>query len=214
VHNQRWKAEMSVFNGREPDERRADLDLGALDSVAARLSFLPTERLALQISAARLHDARTDFLFPSQESVMRGTASAVYHVPLGASGIWATTLAYGVNHAHEIVPGGVLNATTLGALLESSVTVSERHTVFGRGEIGGMPAHHLHAHEYSTSVFAVGKVQLGYVRHLRATKGLVPGIGGTMALSLLTRELAPRYGGRAAPSFAVFVSLQAARHEM
>ena len=52
VHNQRWKIEASVFNGREPDEGRTDLDFGAVDSVAARLSFLPTERVALQMSAA------------------------------------------------------------------------------------------------------------------------------------------------------------------
>ena len=77
-----------------------------------------------------------------------------------------------------------------------------------------MPAHHLHAHEYPTSVFTVGKLQFGYVRHLRATKGLVPGLGGTVAVSLLSPELATRYSGRAAPSFAVFFSLQAAKHEM
>jgi len=214
VYNQRWKAEMSVFNGREPDQSRVDVDLGALDSVAARLSFLPTDRLALQVSAARLHDATTNFPFRSQEPVTRVTVSALYHVPVGPRGIWATTLAYGANHAREIVSAGVLDATTVGALLESSVTLSDRHTVFGRGEVGGMPAHHLHAHEYSTSVFAVGKVQVGYVRHLRATRGLVPGIGGSVSMSLLSRELAPRYSGRAAPSVAVFFALQAARHQM
>ena len=123
VHNQRWKAEASVFNGREPDDRRVDLDLGAFDSVAARLSFLPTERLAFQLSAARLRDARTDFPFPSQDPAIRVTASAIYHRPFGANGLWATTLAFGTNHAREIVSGGILDATTAAALLESSVTI-------------------------------------------------------------------------------------------
>ena len=214
VHNQRWKVEASAFNGREPDERRVDLDLGEFDSAAARVSYLPTERLALQVSAARLRDARTDFPFPGQPPGTRVTASAVYHVPIRASGTWATTLAYGANHARERVSGSVLDATTQAALLESSVTISGRHTIFGRGEVGGMPAHHLHAIEYSTSIFAVGKVQLGYVRHLAAMKGLVPGIGGTAAVSVLSPELAPRYSGRLAPTFSVFLSLQAARHRM
>jgi hypothetical protein len=214
VHNQRWKGEVSVFNGREPDERRVDLDLGTPDSVAGRLSFLPTDRLALQVSGARLREARTDFPFPSQDPVRRLTASAVYHVPIGARGLWATTLAYGANHAHERVARDLLDATTAGALLESSVTFSDRHSVFARGEVGGMPAHHLHAIEYSTAVFAVGKAQLGYVRHVRAMKGLMPGIGGTISMSFLSQELAPRYSGRAASSFAVFFSLQAARHQM
>ena len=140
VHNQHWKAELSAFNGREPDERRVDLDLGAFDSVAGRLSFLPTDRLSLQVSAARLREASTDFPFPNQDAATRVTASAVYHVPLGERGIWATTLAYGANHAHEIVSGDVLDATTSGALLESSATFADRHTVFARGEVGGMPA--------------------------------------------------------------------------
>jgi hypothetical protein len=69
VHNQRWKAEISVFNGREPDESRIDVDLGTFDSFAARLSFLPTERLALQASAGRLREARTHFNFRSEQPV-------------------------------------------------------------------------------------------------------------------------------------------------
>src|ERR687891_1268077 len=36
------------------DESRADLDLGTLDSAAGRISFLPTDRLAVQVSAARM----------------------------------------------------------------------------------------------------------------------------------------------------------------
>ena len=214
VHDRRWKVEASTFNGREPDERRADFDLGGFDSVSGRLSFLPTERLALQVSAARLRDAGTDFPFAFQDPATRVTASVVYHVPIGASGIWATTLAYGATHARERVPGNVLDATSHAALLESSVTLSGRHTIFWRGEVGGMPAHHLHAHEYSTSVFAVGKVQFGYLRHLAVMKAVVPGIGGTVAVSVLPPELAPRYSGRTAPTFGVFFSLQAARHAM
>jgi hypothetical protein len=214
VHNQRWKAEMSVFNGREPDESRTDVDVGAFDSFAARVSFLANERLVLQASAARLRDARTDFIVRSQQPVRRITASAMYHRPFGTDGIWATTLAYGSNLGRDFMAGHTLDATTMGALLESSVTVSKRHTVFSRGEVAGMPAHHLHAFEYPTSVFAIGKVQLGYVRHLRQTQGLVPGIGGSVAVSLLPSQLASRYSGRSTRSFSVFLSVQAARHQM
>jgi hypothetical protein len=215
VYSPRWKAETSVFNGREPDDSRADLDLGAFDSVSARATFLPTERLALQVSAARLRDAWTDFPFPSQDPVTRMTASAMYHKPLAADGIWATTVAFGTNHAREIVlSGGILDATTAAGLVESSVTFSERHTVFGRAEAGRMPAHHLHAHEYGTSVFGIGKAQIGYVRHFRPAMGLQPGIGGTVSISLVPPALEPRYSGRTAPSFGIFFSVQAARHKM
>jgi hypothetical protein len=214
VHDARWKAEASLFNGREPDESRVDLDLGGFDSVAARLSFLPTGRLALQLSAARLRDAWSEFPFPSPDPATRLTASAMYHRPLTANGIWATTIAVGLNRARETVVGGVLDATTGAALLESSIRFSDRHTVFARGELGGMPAHHLHAHEHASSIFTIGKAQLGYIRHLRAFKGVQPGIGATAAVGVLPPALAPRYFGRTAPSFGLFFSLQPARHEM
>ena len=214
VHNQTWKAETSFFNGREPDASRVDFDFGAFDSVAARLTLLPTERLALQVSGARLRSAWTDFPFPNQDAATRFTASAIYHRPLGATGIWATTAAVGTNHARERVALGVLDATSAAAVLESSVTLSGRHTVFGRAEFGGMPAHHLHAHEFSLRVVPIGKVQTGYVRHIRAIKGVQPGVGATFSLSFLPSELAPRYSGRTAPSYGLFLSLQAARHPM
>jgi hypothetical protein len=214
VHNQRWKVETSVFNGREPDDSRVDLDLGAFDSVAARVSFLPTERLAVQLSAARLRSAWTDFPFADQDAATRFTASAMYHQPFGGTGIWATTLAVGTDHARERVALGVLDATSAAALLESSVTVAQRDTVFGRVEVGGMPAHHLHAHEFSLQVVTIAKVQVGYVRHIRSIKGLQPGVGATFSLSFLPPTLAPRYSGRTAPSGGLFLSLQAARHQM
>ena len=138
----------------------------------------------------------------------------MYHVPCGATGLWATTVAFGATHAREAVSGGILDATSVGALLESSLTVADRHTVFSRAEVGRMPAHHLHAHEYSLSLFPLGKVQVGYVRHLRVAKGVVPGIGGSLALSVLSPELAPRYYGRVAPSAAVFFNIRPARHAM
>lgn len=85
LHNQRWKVETSAFHGREPDDNRVDLDLGSFDSFAARISFLPTERLALQVSGARLREAWTDFPFPDQDPATRIAASALYHVPLGTT---------------------------------------------------------------------------------------------------------------------------------
>jgi hypothetical protein len=161
-----------------------------------------------------LREATTDFPFPSEPPVTRATASAMYHVPLGPTSLWATTVALGATHARETVPGAILDATSVGGLLESSLTVTERHTIFGRAEFGRMPAHHLHAHEYALSLFPIGKLQVGYVRHLRVARGLVPGIGGSLSLSVLSAELAPRYFGRVAPGFALFFSIRPARHAM
>ena len=214
VRNQRWKAEASAFNGREPDDSRVNLDLGGFDSASARVSFLPSRRWALQVSAAHLRVATSDFPFPNQPSDTRATVSATYHRPLGASGIWATTAAYGANHAEERVALGVFHGTSGAGLIESSATFSDRHTLFGRGELGGMPAHHLHAHEYSLLIVPIGKAQAGYVRHLKPMWGLVPGVGAAAAVNFVSRELAPRYSGRFAPGFNVYFTLQPARHQM
>lgn len=103
---------------------------------------------------------------------------------------------------------------THGALAESSATIAERHTWFGRLEMVGKPAHDLHAHEYITQVFTVGKVQGGNVRHLKPWKGMVPGIGGTISASLVPPLLAPRYNGRIASGFGALVTVRPSRHPM
>ena len=68
-------------------------------------------------------------------------------------------------------------------LVESAVSISERHAWFGRLELNGKPAHDLHIHEFP-GVFAVGKVQAGYTRYLDAQYGLQPGVGIGLLLTL------------------------------
>ena len=52
----RFKLEASAFNGREPDEDRWDIQLGALDSWSFRLSAAPTRNWTAQYSYGRLKD--------------------------------------------------------------------------------------------------------------------------------------------------------------
>jgi hypothetical protein len=214
IYSSRWKVEMSVFNAREPDRNRADLDLGPLDSVSGRLSFLPTRRLAVQVSAAHLREAEAEFAPQPRSDVNRGTASATYHRGLGATGVWATTIAYGVNAGREIIPGGAFDAVTQAVLLETSATLRERNTWFGRGEIVQKPAHDLHAHEFPTSIFTVAKLEAGYIRHLGARKSLVPGLGATVSANIVAPQLRPRYGGRTTFGFGLFLSLRPSVHSL
>ena len=214
LHDLRVKAEASIFNGRSPDEQRTNVDLGAFDSASARVSFLPTDRLSLQLSAARVHDPVTAFEGLPDETTTRISASGTYARKWEEGTYWAWTLAVGSNAGRELVSGQSLYTQSGGALLESSMTMGDRHTVFGRAELAVIPAHHLHAHEYSGTNFTVGKLEAGYVRQFAAGKGLAPGVGGTAGLSLLPTELAPRYSGRVAPSFSVFFVLRPIRHAM
>jgi hypothetical protein len=214
VYDRKWKLETSVFNGREPDDNRADLDLAALDSISGRVTFLPTNRIALQISAGHLREAHPEFAPRPPSDVDRATASAIYHRPLGPRGIWATTLAWGVNSGIVVIPTGVFDATTHAWLLETNATFNDRHSWFGRAEVVQKPAEDLHAHEYGAAIFTLGKLQGGYVRQFKPWKGMTAGAGGSVSLSLVPSELESRYGGHVAPGFAVFGTIRPPRHGM
>jgi hypothetical protein len=214
VYDRKWKIETSVFNGREPDDNRGDLDLGALDSISGRVTFLPTNRIALQISAGHLREGHPEFPPRPPSDVDRATASAIYHRPLGPRGIWATTFAWGVNSGIVVIPTGVFDATTHAWLLETNATFNDRHSWFGRAEVVQKPAEDLHAHEYGAAIFTLGKLQAGYVRQFKPWKGMTPGAGGSVSLSLVPSELESRYGGHVAPGFAVFATIRPPRHAM
>ena len=214
AYDRRWKIEGSLFNGREPDANRADFDFGALDSFSGRLTFLPNERFALQVSAGHLAEAEFEFAPLPRNDVDRLTASATYHRPLGQGGIWASTLAYGVNSGLVIIPNDEFNASTQALLFESSVTLGDSHTFFGRAEVVEKPAEDLHAHEFADQIFTVGKLQAGYVREFKPWSGFRMGLGGTASMIIVPQDLASRYDGRVAPGFGVFVSLRPSRHVM
>jgi hypothetical protein len=97
IYGKRWKAETSVFNGREPDENRTNFDFGALDSWSGRLWLLPTRRWALQVSAGRLNEAEAGHDGGPRITVNRATASATYHHVLRPGSIWASTVGWGRN---------------------------------------------------------------------------------------------------------------------
>jgi hypothetical protein len=208
VYGARWKIEGSVFNGREPDDRRADLDLAALDSVAGRISFMPTPGLALQVSAGRLREAEAEFPPQPRSDVNRATASVIYHRPLGEGVAMTATAAYGVTGGDEVAPEAVVFLVTHALLLETSVSLGDRHTWFGRLEVAGKPGHDLHVHEAPLAIFPVGKIEGGYVRHFATRGGVAPGIGGAVTANLVGPGLAPRYSGRVAWGLAGFVTLR------
>jgi hypothetical protein len=84
--------EGSVFNGREPDQHRWDIEFGKLDSVSARLWYKPSPRWELQASTGHLTDPEE--LEPG--NIERTTASASWMKQNGPD-TTAVTVAYGVN---------------------------------------------------------------------------------------------------------------------
>ena len=201
VYGKRWKAETSVFNGREPDEKRTDFDFGALDSFSGRLWFLPTPRLAFQVSAGRLTEAEAGERGGARVDVTKATASATYHTTFRANGIWATTVAWGRNAETD--------RATNALLLETNLTVDDRSTWFGRFEVATKTAHDLDVATLSDA-FTVAKLQGGYTRYLGGWRGLRPGVGATVSAGLVPKELEAAYGSRVNAGAGVFLTLRPA----
>ena len=86
--------EASGFHGREPDERRWNLERGGIDSFASRVTFSPTPRWTAQFSVARINNRESTH--PLRDS-FRQSASVTYVRPL-STGHWATTALWGRNH--------------------------------------------------------------------------------------------------------------------
>jgi hypothetical protein len=191
-----WTAfgvEGSVFRGREPDENRLDLDLGALDSWAVRGTWRSGPWTA-RAWGARLHEPET--LEPGD--VTRLGASVAFTRTDGRRELSAL-LAWGQNRE--------LFGTFDAYLLEFTLRPAELHAVFGRLEVvdknilgGGAHAPDAaHAHPASR----VGAATFGYVRDfLRWRAGRV-GIGADVTGYRVPSNLEFYYGSPA--SFHVFL---------
>ena len=200
LYGSRWKAEASVFNGREPDESRYGIDLGPLDSYSARVWFLPSASWALQVSAGHLDEAETDPDGVTQD-VNRATASATYHRPLGPDGVWASTVAWGRNDPP-------IETATDAFLLETNLTTTRRHVVFARLEVSEKTGDELALPAaLADEVGTLTKLQGGYAYELVETKCLVLAVGGSLWLSIVPDVFAPFYGGNTSPGLAAFLNV-------
>jgi hypothetical protein len=206
VYGSRWKLEASSFNGREPDQHRRGFDFAALDSVSARVWWLPNPSLAVQMSAGYLSEAEPGHSDAGPRvDVNRVTASATYHRALGSSGLWATTIAWGRNEEE--------GAASHALLAETNVSWRDRDNWFARLEAGGKPAHDLDLHGREGNI-SVGKVQGGYTRYLLAGRPLQPGVGASVSAGIVPRSLEAVYGRRVNVGFGMFVTVRPSRHVM
>lgn len=115
----KWQVEASAFNGREPDEKRWDIDTPRLNSWAMRATWTPSPHWSAQLSHGWIR--RPEALHPD-EDVNRTTASIAYaDSRFSALASWSRK---------DIRPGPVLNAW----LVEANYRIAARHNVFGRAE--------------------------------------------------------------------------------
>jgi hypothetical protein len=181
----RVKLEVSRFNGREPDQRRWNIETGPLDSTALRVSVNPTRDLALQASWASLKEPEQ--LEPGVNQ-KRWSASAIYATDLASGWRSASTLAWGRKSAE----GHDYDAFVAESSLKRGLW-----TLFGRGEITEnselLPIDH-EDEEHHGEAFRVGKVSAGAIRDFAIAPQLKLGIGGLLSVNFVPEGLRAEYG--------------------
>ena len=180
----RVKVEVSAFKGREPDQRRYDIETPKLDSQSVRVSWNPTANWALQSSWAHLNSPEA--LDPAVNED-RWSASAIYTLPLAGGGWWSSTAAFGTKRLSD--DGQRLNAW----LLESAVKPAEPWTLFARAERVDS-AELLHPPGGAHVAQTVGKLSLGAVHDWKAADHLKIGLGGLYAFDFVPGALRAAYG--------------------
>lgn len=176
----RFKVEVSRFNGREPDQHRWNIETAPLDSTAVRLSWNPTPELALQGSWGHFVDPEQLETGVDQK---RLSASALYTRDIALGWKLAGTLAWG----RKTAQGHSDDAYVAEASLKHGPW-----TVFGRGE--ATQNRELVQGVEDGPAYRVGKVSIGAVRDVRLASHVSIGAGGLFALNFLPGPLAPLYG--------------------
>ena len=193
------KVEVSRFNGREPDQRRWNLETGPLDSTAVRLSWNPATNLSLQGSWG--HSEDPEQLEPGVDQ-KRWSASALYAREVVPGWKLAGTLAWGrktIEHHGEALKD---DAYVVEAALKHA-----DWTIFGRGEM--TENRELLDLEEHGPAFRVGKVSLGAIKDFRVAEHLALGVGGLFAVNFVPQGLEPLYGGKHPTGAMGFLRLKA-----
>jgi len=194
----RVKVEVSRFNGREPDQHRWNLETGALDSTAVRLSWNPTPELSLQGSWGHFVDPEQ--LEPGVNQ-KRWSASLLYAREMAGRWNLAGTLAWG----RKTIDGHGKTLSDDAFVAEASLK-NGPWTVFSRGEITEN-RELLRDFEHGPA-YRVGKLSVGVVRDFRIAKHLSLGAGGLFSLNFVPDGLAALYGGHNPTGAMAFVRLK------
>ncbi|MDQ7787262.1 MAG: hypothetical protein RDU01_06600 [Thermodesulfovibrionales bacterium] len=89
-----FKIDASLFNGREPDEKRYDIDEPRFDSGSIRFSMNPSENTGLQVSHAYIKEPE---VLEPEVSIHRTTASLIGNYSVSRDSRLSTALVWGMN---------------------------------------------------------------------------------------------------------------------
>jgi hypothetical protein len=205
----RWlKLEGSVFNGREPDERRYNLEFNPWNSRSFRVTVAPDENWAVQYSYGLLKNPEQ--LEPGD--VRRQTASVQYNRPL-ARGNFAAALIWGRNRSEH--DGGV--SRTNGYTAEATLNFLDKSYAYTRLELVDRESlltheelHGLGFAEGEHPQFRVGAYTFGGARDVWNTRKWSVAVGGDATFYSKPRVLDSLYG-RSPASYKLFLRIRPAK---
>ena len=218
--NRRVQVEASLFNGREPDQDRWDVQPMRLDSWAFRGTVNPTANLSIQASMTEL---KVEQVHPGID-VVRMTTSATYNRPL-RNGNWQTTVAFGRNKQqnttiplrearrtssqpvldHFIGQGGLPDVpedqlrllfptrVSYGWFVELAAQLG-RSTAFGRFEVTRKHEMFEPQDVRHSLAFTVSKLEVGGIFDVWRLNATRVGVGATGSLHRVPREIRADYG--------------------
>jgi hypothetical protein len=196
------KIEGSIFTGREPDENRYDFDRPRFDSCSGRISWNPTQNLALQFSHGYIKSPEA--LEPDLKR-HRTTASLIYNLPLGKDSNWSNSFVWGQNHDTG-------EGKTQSFLIESNYQRG-RDTVYARWERVEKSGHELVLNPPDeTRIFPVSGYTIGYVRDLSHGDGIDIGLGTQFTINDRPDSLDRYYGENLGYAFEFFLRIRPSQH--
>ncbi len=176
-----FRIEGSAFHGAEPDEGRWDIDFGALDSWAARVSFTPNKNWVGQFSIGRLEEPEA--IHPGD--LVRTTASATYHKPL-QNGMFAGSFIWGKNHL-------IVEDLDLHSFLLEGVYQFNRYNYF-TARFENVEKNELFPEEEHHDVFRINSLTIGYTRDFDILPDYKFGLGANFTLYSFPSEIETSYG--------------------
>ncbi|MEO8593538.1 MAG: hypothetical protein ABI759_09465 [Candidatus Solibacter sp.] len=185
------RLEASGFHGGEPDEGRWNIDWGAMDSWAARLSVSPGKNWMAQVSAGRLSDPEAH-----GGDILRTTASVTYVRPAAAKNWWATSFLWGQNYKLDE------RRRTNAVQVETVAPLSRRNFVTGRFEWSQRDELFEDNHTISDQLmllagkqaFHVTAYTAGYTRDAGSFRNLQAGVGANVTAYAIDSVLKAFYG--------------------
>ena len=203
------KLEGSIFNGREPDQHRADIEYDhpgpTLDSYSARLTANPGAGWSLSSWYAYLH--RPEQLEPTVSQHRLG-ASVLNERPFHARGRWSSAVIYGAN-LYSNDP-----RLSNSALAETNLDLDGANTVFGRIEYVAKSPADLFVDTPpapASDRFNIGSASIGYARVLGSvTRYLTTSIGAVVMIDAIPSTLAATYHTRTPGGLGVYLKIRPA----